>query len=248
MLFPLVERAFTYDRYGAFLDRLAAAEVVPLREFAAGRGTIGLRHDVDDRLESALEMAELERARGVRSTYFVLHTAPYWREPTLIGRIARLQELGHEIGFHNDLVTAQKLHGLGAAAYLRAELERLRAAGIEIVGAAAHGSPWCHKLGYHNNYVFEGWDEPLPGFPNRDVPEKLRPSDFGLEYEAYHLGEDAYFSDARFETGRRWHPDALELEPGARAIVLVHPCHWDASVRAKVARLGRRLARKLTRR
>ena len=138
-------------------------------------------------------------------------------------------------------LTLEKLRGVDTGERLRTDLDRLRSSGIEIRGAAAHGSPWCHLLGYHNNYVFAGWDEPVQGFPNHEVTQKLRPADFGLEYEAYHLGEDAYFSDARFEGGHRWHPDGLFLQAGQRAIVLVHPCHWDSSVAAKVIRLGRRL-------
>ena len=103
VLFPLSERRFTYAEYDRFLDRLAGREVVPLWEFAAGRGDMALRHDVDDRLESALELARREHARGLRATYFVLHTAPYWEREDLVDRLRELQALGHEVGWHNDL-------------------------------------------------------------------------------------------------------------------------------------------------
>jgi hypothetical protein len=245
LLFPWIERRFTYREYARFLDRLGGREVVPLRELAHGAGDLALRHDVDSRLDSALVLARLEADRGLRATYFVLHTAPYWDEPDLLPRLLRLQELGHEVGFHNDLVTLERVHGIDVAEYAPRALERLREAGLEIVGSAAHGSPWCHRLGFHNNYVFAGWDEPVPGFPDTEVKRKLDPSELGLEYEAYHLGEDAYYSDSRFEHGRRWHPSQLDLAGSSgRTIVLTHPCHWDASVAAKVVRLGRRLARR----
>jgi hypothetical protein len=239
LIFPLVERRFTYAEYARFLDRLGGGRaVVPLRSFAHGEGDTALRHDVDSRLESALELAELEAARGLRATYFVLHTAPYWEGPELLPRLRRLQELGHEVGFHNDLVTAWRVEGADPRGVLERELARVRSGGIEVVGAAAHGSPWCHRLGFHNNYVFAGWDEPQPGFPNREVPEKLDPREFGLEYEAYHVPHDAYFSDSSFVDGRRAHPADLPLEPGRRTIVLVHPDHWDSSAAAKWRRLG----------
>jgi hypothetical protein len=247
LLFPWVERRFTYREYGRFLERLAGREVVPMREFARGAGDLALRHDVDSRLDSALELARLEHDRRLRATYFVLHTAPYWDDAGLLPSLRRLQELGHEVGFHNDLVTLQRLEGVDAATYLRDQLARLRAAGMEIVGAAAHGSPWCHRLGFHNNYVFVGWDEPVPGFPSTEVPQKLDPADFGLEYEAYHVPRDVYFSDSTFVDGRRAHPADLPLEQGKRTIVLVHPCHWDSSAFAKVARLGRKGAGRLRR-
>jgi hypothetical protein len=248
LLFPLTERRFTYREYARVLDRLSSREIVPLRDFARGRGNLGLRHDVDLRLDSALVLGALEHERGIRATYFVLHTAPYWDRPDVVDRLRELQELGHEIGFHNDLVTAQRVHGQDPRRILSAALERLRAGGLDVVGAAAHGSPWCHRLGFHNNYVFEGWDEPLPGFPSTDVPDKLDPREFGLEYEAYHVAADRHLSDSSFDSRRRrWHPAELVGEspnPAECVVVLVHPCHWDRGVAAKTARLGRKLLRR----
>ncbi len=235
--FPLTERRFTYAWYERFLDRLADRDVVPMREFAQGSGDLALRHDVDSSLESALELARREYHRDLRATYFVLHTAPYWSRHDLLEHVRELQSLGHEIGFHNDLVTLERTQNVDIDEYVRRELERLREAGIAIVGAAAHGSPWCHRLGFHNNYAFAGWDEPVPGFPSRTVRRKLDPATLGLEYEAYHVPRDEYFSDASFVSGRRRHPLDLELVPGRRTIVLVHPCHWDRSASEKVRRL-----------
>jgi hypothetical protein len=245
VLFPLVERRFTYAEYDRFLDRLAGRDVVPLREFADGRGDTALRHDVDDRLESALELARREHARGLRATYFVLHTAPYYGRPDLVDRLRELKALGHEVGWHNDLVTLALVHGVEPGSYLRRELERIRGGGVDVTGVSAHGSPWCHRLGFHNDYAFSDLPQPIPGFPTRFEPIGAL-ADFGFDYDAYSLGEDAYFSDSRFEQGRRAHPADFHLVPGRRTIVLTHPCHWDASPMAKAGRLARRVARRPT--
>ncbi len=250
LLFPLTERRFTYRHYDRWLARLDPARVVPLRELAGAQPpAVGLRHDVDDRLESAVAFARLEHARGIRATYFVLHTAPYYRHDERFAATLRMlqDELGHEIGWHNDLLTLEHLEGVDTASYLAAELAWLRDVGIDVRGTAAHGSPHCHRLGYHNNYVFSGWDERQPGFPAVHVRRKLDPSVFGLEYEAYHLPYDVYVSDSSFERGKRIDPTTFDLGAlGAsqRAVVLVHACHWDRSSAAKL----RRLARKVTRR
>ena len=245
VLFPLSERRFTYAEYDRFLDRLAGRDVVPLREFAAGRGDTALRHDVDDRLESALELARREHVQGLRATYFVLHTAPYYGRADLVDRLRELQALGHEVGWHNDLVTLALVHGVDPGPYLSRELERLRGGGIDVVGVAAHGSPWCHRLGFHNDYAFADLPQPIPGFPTRFEPIGTL-ADFGFDYDAYSLGEDAYFSDSLFVDGRRAHPTAFPLEPAKRTIVLTHPCHWDESATAKARRLATRMARRLT--
>jgi hypothetical protein len=212
---------------------------------------LGLRHDVDLCLDSAVELARLEQRRGIRSTYFILHTAPYYRHGADLLRTLRLlqDDLGHEVGWHNDLVTLQRVHGVDVRSYLARELEWLRAGGVDVRGSAAHGSPWCHRLGFHNNYVFAGWDEPQEGFPSLEVADKLAPAEFGLEYEAYHLPYDVYFSDSSFGPSGRRHPDELSTRTlaHARAAALVHPCHWDASVAHKSARLGAKLVRSLLR-
>jgi hypothetical protein len=265
LLFPVLERSFTYDAYERLLARLADAErfkVVPLREFSStqseSKAVVALRHDVDYRLDSALEMARLEHERGLSATYFVLHTARYWPGRDLVPSLLKLQdEYRHEVGWHNDLVTLECVYGGDARGFLAEQLERLRAAGIRIEGSAAHGSPYCYRFGYHNNYFFEDFDgEVQPGLPNSGVVEtprgvcripKGRLADFGLSYEAYHLDPDLYYSDASFdERGSRWHTDRLdfgELASGKRAIILVHPCHWDSSAVAKFRRLPAAIGR-----
>jgi len=65
-----------------------------------------LRHDVDFDPGIALRMAQLEAERGIRSTYFILLTSPYYN--LLIGenrRVPRqLVELGHKVGLHYDII------------------------------------------------------------------------------------------------------------------------------------------------
>ena len=262
VLFPVLERTFTYERYDDLLARLSARNlsVVALEDFATvdatDRPVFALRHDVDQRLDSALELGRLEHGRGLRATYFVLHTAEYWSDPKLLTKLLVLQDdYGHEIGWHNDLVTLQCVFGIDPRRYLERELERLRLAGIRVRGVSSHGSSFCYRFGYHNNYFFADFEgEVVPGFPNVDVVEtqlgqcvigRAALKDFGFEYEAYHLDNNLYYSDTASSSGRRWHPDDLELGailPGDKAIVLIHPCHWDRSFGAKAIRLGGHLA------
>ena len=62
-----------------------------------------LRHDIDRKLGNALRMAELEHELGIQSTYYFRF--PYTFKPDIIGKI---NDLGHEIGYHYEVKTHQK--------------------------------------------------------------------------------------------------------------------------------------------
>lgn len=63
-----------------------------------------VRHDVDQSLEAALQIAEIEHHQGIKSTFFVWLRAPFYNvfDPTQSQIIERLVALGHEIGLHFD--------------------------------------------------------------------------------------------------------------------------------------------------
>ena len=65
-------------------------------------GDIFLRHDVDLALAAAVEMAELEAARGVSATYFLMTRSVFYNLASPDGERAlrRLRELGHRVGLH----------------------------------------------------------------------------------------------------------------------------------------------------
>jgi hypothetical protein len=236
-------------------ESITTATLGELSDLPCDRPIVAIRHDIDSRLESAVELARLENERGIRATYFVLHTASYYdNRERLLEALRLLQDsYGHEIGWHNDLVTLQCVHRIEPISYLRRELDWLRRSGIRVVGVAAHGSPHCHRLGYHNGYIFEGTTA-FPGFPHREIVptaagpcqiHKIRMEDVGLEYDAYAIPNVRYYSDSSFDArGRRWHPCAIELvslSPGERVVVLIHPCHWDRGAISKWSRLAKRI-------
>lgn len=248
---PVRDRRFTYASYRRFLDRLKDADVLvlPLRELGVGaeRPVVALRHDVDDRLESALEIARLEADRGIRATYYVLHTAPYWPSR----RMRELQELGHEVGLHNDALTVHARSGDDPVETLRRELDHLRRIGVDVAGVAGHGSREARERRFLNHLVFSDLPAAAPRFPNNDLRGDLPPpasrttlAELDLAYDADFLDVDRYFADSYVDRGgRRWHPDRLDpgaLAPGTRTVLLTHPCLWDRHAAAKATRVLRR--------
>lgn len=171
----------------------------------------GIRHDVDHSLEHAVQFARWEASNGLRSTYFLLHTATYWRQPGFGGMVREIRDLGHEIGLHHNTLTAVKqiadvntsdsyelAHGVMFYA-----VQKLLNVGADVFGAAAHAS----EVGLDNLSVWDHWDF----------------DDFGLIYEAYHLNDGAnYISDNRGKMRA-----AMEMSAGEKTILLIHPEHWE---------------------
>jgi|WetSurMetagenome_2_1015567.scaffolds.fasta_scaffold16650_2 hypothetical protein len=256
---------FTWEKYAAFLNKISDTSryiVLPLNEFRQTfnprKIIIGLRHDVDNDLNIAYKFSQIESNLGFRSTYFILHSAPYYlvnvnnmevHSNEIIPILKSMQNEKHfEIGWHNDLVTLQVIYNINPVTFFHSELNWLRSNGIKIYGTAAHGSSYCKTYHYLNYYFFEECSFPV--VLNREnnifVPRdgksikliKGKLSDFGLQYEAYFLNNNKAFSDATVTNGIRWNIgmlDLSQLQPGDRAIVLLHPIHWHkASVLANI--------------
>ena len=256
---------FTWEKYAAFLKKISDTSkfiVLPLDEFRktldSKKIVIGLRHDIDNDLDVAYKFSEIEFKLGFRATYFILHTAPYYlansnnmdvHSDKIIPILKKMQNERHfEIGWHNDLVTLQLIYNINPVTFLRNELNWLRSNGINIVGTASHGSNYCKEDHYLNYYFFEECTfPPSPNFSNNvTVPVgsknikiiKGKLKDFGLQYEAYFLNNNKYFSDASITNGIRWNIGMLDLnqlQPGDRVNILLHPIHWHkASVYANI--------------
>lgn len=97
---------FTYEAYRGLLA-LLREQSYALRNYHnyedVPRCAI-LRHDVDNSLDQAVRLAELEAGEGVRSTWFVLLRTDFYNAASKVGQasLRHIQSLGHEIGLHFD--------------------------------------------------------------------------------------------------------------------------------------------------
>lgn len=201
---------------------------------------IFLRFDIDDDLTRALRMMVICSEYGIRGTFFILNTATYWTRSDLMPLLKEFgQDKGHEIAWHNNLLSQMRqwdkhdiatyddqipyLNGM-----IKAIIGTLATDGLTIRGSASHGDPMCHRLGYLNYEIFkecprtqEAINFPKPSFT---IPQ-VSMHDFGLEYEAYHVPYDLYLSESG---GRAWNKQftADDLAAHDRIQILIHPQHW----------------------
>ena len=97
---------FTYEAYRALLALLRehGYAIRNYHNYLDTARCVILRHDIDNSLEQAVRLAELEAGEGVRSTWFVLLRTDFYNAASKAGREAlrHIQSLGHEIGLHFD--------------------------------------------------------------------------------------------------------------------------------------------------
>ena len=180
-----------------------AARVIAMEDVHDGDrapNAIGLRHDCDagHSLATAVNMARWEAERGYRSTYFILHTSPYWNYSWFETALEDIAMAGHEIGIHVDALAESLRTAEDPDLILERAINRLRSLGHPVRGAVGHGNPLCikdrqaHESSFANDEQFAecrredfGAANRIIARGNRSITLSPRPlADFGLEYEA----------------------------------------------------------------
>lgn len=212
------------------LDRLLeqATAVVPMADIHGGvtdPRIIGLRHDVDNQIEPAVEFANWEADRGYRATYYVLHTAPYWDDkPLLQEALEQIAGAGHEIGIHNNAIAEAYRTGRDARLILVEAIIELNSYGYDIHGTVAHGDHDCYgddgQLRFVNDQLFAECQRPELEAPG----PTSRLANFNLHYDANWLPRAGYISDSGGNWSAPW-PPTFPWETG-QLHMLVHPDWW----------------------
>lgn len=175
---------FTLKRYEELCKFLLDIEIKTskVKEYLTSKvynRNIIIRHDVDRLPQSALRMAMIEKKYGIESSYYFRMEKRVFI-PSVIEAIAKL---GHEIGYHYEVVDKA-----------RGDLEK----GIEIFAEElAKFKKICDvkTIAMHGN--------PLSKWDNKVIWSKYNFKDYGIIGEVYlsiDYNKVIYFSD----TGRTW--------------------------------------------
>ena len=140
---------------------------------------IVLRHDVDKKPGNSLKTAEMESSKGISATYFFRMKDCSYDE----GIVARIRDLGHEIGYHyEDLVLANGDKDK-AIKHFAESLETMRkVASVQTI--CMHGSP-------------------LSGIDSKALWENYDYKEFGIAGDTFY---DADYKSLFYitDTGRMW--------------------------------------------
>ena len=150
-----------------------------------------IKHDVEDKPIKALEIANIESKYGIKATYYI-HSY-FLKNPSYIKIFLKIQSLGHEIGYHFDVLDNND------GIYQKAKNEFIEAlfmfknSGFNVKTVCPHGNPLKIRVGYSSNKDFLQDENIRKNFTNivdvyNDLPhivdrEYLYLSDAGYAYK-----------------------------------------------------------------
>ena len=176
-------RDFTLSKYKELLETIKSSDykTTTVHDFLISpeKKCIILRHDVDREVQRNLSTARLEAEYDIRSTYYFRHVKGVFI-PAVIDEISNM---GHEIGFHYEVLDKAKGDQEKAIQIFKKELDDLRQY-ADVTTVCMHGNP------------FAPWS-------NRDLWKDYDFRDFGIIGEPYlsiDYGKVFYLTD----TGRTW--------------------------------------------
>ncbi len=184
---------FVYKKWDDFCKKLHDNDLhsVPACEIRAELNNyIVLKHDVETNVERAYKIAEIESSYGHRGSYYV--QAYLLEEGANVELLKKMQQMGHEISYHYDVLDSSKGNFAQAIAEFDKNLKIFESNGFKIVAVCQHGNPIIERNGYHSNRDFF-----------RDIKvRQLYPeiSDIMVNFKENIPTDYLYFSDA----GRRF--------------------------------------------
>ena len=110
---------FTFDGYSHLIETAKTSGYVftDYHNFVKHQRCVILRHDIDNSIEKAVYIAELENKLGVKSTFFTLLRTDFYNPASKkgIAGLRKILSLGHEVGLHFDEMAYDILDDVKAA-------------------------------------------------------------------------------------------------------------------------------------
>lgn len=173
---------FTLDKYAELCNVMGKSVVLTFRDYLTADELpdryIILRHDVDRSPSNALAMARIENDHGISASYYFRMKKCSFNTSI----ISKITEMGHEVGYHYEVMDKAKGNYQMALKIFEEELGRFRNV-CDVRTICMHGNP-------------------LTKWNNCDLWEKYNFEDYGIWGEASLSVRDIihYFTD----TSRTW--------------------------------------------
>jgi hypothetical protein len=155
---------------------ITCEQYVEMKDYGLPEKVIINRVDIDFSVKKAERLLDIFERLGIKGTFFIrLHAKeynPFSFESYRI--IKRIKSLGHEIGYHSEIVDQAAIWEEDAAKCLRKDIAVINSLyDISIGGVASHGG--------------------MTGLNNLAFWKNHHAEEFGLKYEAYDFFNDGFY-------------------------------------------------------
>ena len=237
---------FSYKNWEKFCKKLAdngRLSITARQVFGVNEKYTVLKHDVETDVKRALKIATIENKYGHKGSYYV--QAYLLKDKKNVEMLQKMQQMGHEITYHYDVLDASKGDLEKAEQEYRQNVELFEQNAFEIVTVCQHGNPIVDRVGYTSNRDF---------FRNAEISEKFAShSDIMVNFPEKANTTYKYYSDAGRKFNLIYDPffndvtnsddkniafddlDKLQQDLGEdNAIISMHPHRWCSSAVAYV--------------
>lgn len=149
----------TYKDYLNFCNKLIATNVLIYTAKEASQNISALdkqfiiiKHDVEDKPEKALRLSKIEHSLGIKATYYV-HSF-FLKSPRSVAILKEIASLGHEIGYHYDVMDNNEGDKDKAKLEFEEALNDFKKNSLPIITVCPHGNPLKKRIGYSSNKDF----------------------------------------------------------------------------------------------
>ncbi len=111
-----------------------------------------IKHDVESKPEKALKISKIEHSFGIKTTYYV-HSF-FLHNPKNVAILKEIISLGHEVGYHYDVLDSNDGDKNNAIQEFKETLSRFSDNGFAIKTICPHGNPLKKRVDYSSNKDF----------------------------------------------------------------------------------------------
>ena len=149
----------THREYIKFCQQICntGVPVYTVKEACSDIGSLSrtfviVKHDVEDKPEKALRLSRIEHGFGIKATYYV-HSF-FLHNPKHVAILKDIVGLGHEVGYHYDVLDNNNGDKDKAMQEFREALSCFADHGFAIKTICPHGNPLKKRVGYSSNKDF----------------------------------------------------------------------------------------------
>lgn len=212
----------------------------------AENGGFFIKHDVEDRIERAITLAQIEAQIGHRATY-------YFQGDLIAGEAGRkaaqeVAALGHEVSYHYDVLDAADGDYEVALEEFAHYLAIFADMGTPVRTVCPHGNPTKLRHGWRSNKDF--FRSPIVRTQYPDIldivvdfpllcPEGVYISDAGFQLRVIgHIASNDQSNDTAIQDGRpiTWSDLAAIVTDAECTVLSIHPHRLDHNVMRLIGR------------